>query len=73
MQMADSMESKKHPATELKRRRIDQEGVFPRSQEWSVALVWLMGVGFFQWGGSQAYAYFTRMLVQEIRSVEPGV
>jgi len=71
--MAESMESKKHPATELKRRRIDQEGVFPRSQEWSVALVWLMGVGFFQWGGSQAYAYLTRMLVQEIRSVEPGV
>ena len=71
--MAESMESKKHPATELKRRRIDQEGVFPRSQEWSVALVWLMGVGFFQWGGPQAYAYLTRMLVQEIRSVEPGV
>ena len=71
--MAESMESKRHPATELKRRRIDQEGVFPRSQEWSVALVWLMGVGFFQWGGPQAYAYLTRMLVQEIRSVEPGV
>ena len=71
--MADSMESKKHPATELKRRRIDQEGVFPRSQEWSVALVWLMGVGFLQWGGPQAYAYLTGMLVQEIRSVEPGV
>lgn len=70
--MADSMESKKHPATELKRRRIDQEGVFPRSQEWSVALVWLMGVGFFQWGGPQAYGYFSRMLVQEIRWVEPG-
>jgi flagellar biosynthetic protein FlhB len=70
--MADSMESKKHPATQLKRRRADQEGVFPRSQEWSVALVWLAGVGFLQWGGPRAFGFFSGMLAQQIRAVEPG-
>ncbi|MFM8571246.1 MAG: EscU/YscU/HrcU family type III secretion system export apparatus switch protein [Pirellula sp.] len=68
--MAESLESKKHPATQLRRRRADEEGVFPRSQEWSVACTWLVGIAILQWAGSYSFGVFSGLIKQGLNSVE---
>jgi flagellar biosynthetic protein FlhB len=70
--MAESLESKKHPATALRRRRANQEGVFPRSQEWAVALTWLAGVGMLQWAGPYSFSVLSGMLDQGLDQVRLG-
>lgn len=64
--MAESTESKKHPATPLRRRRAVEQGVFPRSQELSVALSWLVGIALMQWGSSFAFERFSKLLTERL-------
>ncbi len=47
--MAERGESKKHPASEMQRRRAREAGHFPRSSELAPALLWLFGLGVLQW------------------------
>lgn len=70
--MAETLETKKHPATQLRRRRADDEGIFPRSQEWSVALTWLVGIAILQWGSAYSFGLISKLLVRRIERVEVG-
>jgi flagellar biosynthetic protein FlhB len=70
--MAESLESKKHPATALRRRRASDEGLFPRSQEWAIALTWLAGVGMLQWAGPYSYKVLSGMLTRGLDHVQLG-
>ncbi|MFN6302922.1 MAG: EscU/YscU/HrcU family type III secretion system export apparatus switch protein [Planctomycetota bacterium] len=67
--MAESLESKKHPATALRRRRAHDEGVFPRSQEWTVALTWLAGMAMLQSVGPYSFRVLSGMLDQRLGQV----
>ena len=72
VKMAETLETKKHPATQLRRRRADDEGIFPRSQEWSVALTWLVGIAILQWGSAYSFDLISKLLVRRIERVEVG-
>lgn len=70
--MAEAMEDKKNPASPLRRRRARQEGLFPRSQEWSVALVWLFGVATLDFGGGYALDLISSLLAKSLTQVQAG-
>lgn len=71
--MAESLGDKKHPATALRRRRAKQEGLFPRSQEWSVALVWLVGVAILDFWGAYGLDVVSNWLANSLVEVQSGV
>lgn len=71
--MAESLEDRKHPATALRRRRAKQEGLFPRSQEWSVALVWLVGVAILDFWGAYGLEVVSNWLADSLVEIPAGV
>jgi len=64
--MAETFETKKHPATQLRRRRASEQGVFPRSQEWTVALTWLLGIAVLQWGTPYTFELFSGLVSERL-------
>lgn len=64
--MAETGESKKHPASEMRRRRAREAGHFPRSSEMAPALLWLVGLGVLQWTAPQLVAYLAQTLRESL-------
>ena len=60
--MAESLESKKHPASELRRRKASEKGSFPRSKEWGFALCWLIGMSILSWSGPTSGGQLKRLM-----------
>lgn len=69
--MADTGESKKHPASEMQRRRAKEAGNFPRSAELAPALLWLGGIGVLQWKVPQAVEFLAQSLRETLARSHP--
>jgi len=70
--MAETGESKKHPASEMRRRRAREAGHFPRSSELAPALLWLVGLGVLQWTAPQLVDSLVQILRENLIWNPPG-